>query len=675
MTIVVVAIVLAGPSLIACSQSPDGLAACLRQRVVEAGLLPADQPAVVVASPQVEPGVQAPAAPPAAAEAEATLAVATAPAPTLLRAEPDGSLVIAGTGGPGAKIEVFANGEPLGATTAEPSGDWVVVPETRLEPGGVEITIGEAGSEARAEQSFVVVVDPGRRAEPLVVATKPGEASAVLQGLPLAPEPEEVAAAPESQATAPEPAPRVKVVAPDAAPSRSAAKEPAPTQPAAVDEPQPAASVADVAPEAIEPAPQPTPVPVVITPPSIDAIEIDGEANFFAGGGSEGATIRLYVNDRFVADSEVVGGRWLVEATDVLAQPSQRVRIDVLKPGTAEVAARAEVNFEIDLPAAESEPRVAEDQPEAEVAPPAVEDEPVALPTPVVEAGPQAGPAPPAVAPAEPEAAPRPELTAVAEPSDGAPDPAAAPAPDSTVVATSEAVPAAGAQKDLLVAAQVQPKGPADRDLAGAEKPPADVVTVPNLAQPAKEPGQPDEKGIDTADVPDAAATTPKPLAPSRKPAAMEPKGTAMEPKPTVVEPKPAPAATPAPSEPPPVPQVATMPEPEPAEESAATPALPPAPEQEAKPATPPTTIASVPPGEDEIPTLKAVPIGDPESMRFASGKAIIRRGDNLWSIARRVYGTGLKYTTIYRANKDQIRSPSRIYPGQVFDLPLVSDE
>ncbi len=67
---------------------------------------------------------------------------------------------------------------------------------------------------------------------------------------------------------------------------------------------------------------------------------------------------------------------------------------------------------------------------------------------------------------------------------------------------------------------------------------------------------------------------------------------------------------------------------------------------------------------------MVAVSVGDPESARFASGKAIIRRGDNLWTIARRVYGRGIRYTTIYDANTAQIRDPDRIYPGQVFDLP-----
>ena len=64
------------------------------------------------------------------------------------------------------------------------------------------------------------------------------------------------------------------------------------------------------------------------------------------------------------------------------------------------------------------------------------------------------------------------------------------------------------------------------------------------------------------------------------------------------------------------------------------------------------------------IPTMTAVPVGDPEMQRFASGKAIIRRGDNLWTIARRVYGEGIKYTMIWTANTEQIGDPDMIYPG-----------
>ena len=48
----------------------------------------------------------------------------------------------------------------------------------------------------------------------------------------------------------------------------------------------------------------------------------------------------------------------------------------------------------------------------------------------------------------------------------------------------------------------------------------------------------------------------------------------------------------------------------------------------------------------------------------------VVRPGTSLWRIARRLYGTGFAYTYIYEANKDQIRDPDMIYPGQMFALP-----
>lgn len=55
----------------------------------------------------------------------------------------------------------------------------------------------------------------------------------------------------------------------------------------------------------------------------------------------------------------------------------------------------------------------------------------------------------------------------------------------------------------------------------------------------------------------------------------------------------------------------------------------------------------------------------------LVSKRVIIRQGDNLWTISRRMYGSGFRYTTIFQANADQIVNPDLIYPGQVFQLPL----
>ena len=46
-------------------------------------------------------------------------------------------------------------------------------------------------------------------------------------------------------------------------------------------------------------------------------------------------------------------------------------------------------------------------------------------------------------------------------------------------------------------------------------------------------------------------------------------------------------------------------------------------------------------------------------------------RGDCLWKIAKRFYGSGAKYTVIYNANRGVIGgNPNLLYPGQVLTIP-----
>jgi nucleoid-associated protein YgaU len=71
--------------------------------------------------------------------------------------------------------------------------------------------------------------------------------------------------------------------------------------------------------------------------------------------------------------------------------------------------------------------------------------------------------------------------------------------------------------------------------------------------------------------------------------------------------------------------------------------------------------------------TTEAAPATQQPIVTGAS--VIIRRGDNLWRISRRMLGKGIRYTTIYEANRDQIQDPSLIYPGQVFNVPGAEGE
>lgn len=60
----------------------------------------------------------------------------------------------------------------------------------------------------------------------------------------------------------------------------------------------------------------------------------------------------------------------------------------------------------------------------------------------------------------------------------------------------------------------------------------------------------------------------------------------------------------------------------------------------------------------------------EPAEAALASGKLVVQPGNSLWRISRLTYGEGIRYTLIYAANRERIRDPDLIYPGQVLALP-----
>jgi nucleoid-associated protein YgaU len=76
---------------------------------------------------------------------------------------------------------------------------------------------------------------------------------------------------------------------------------------------------------------------------------------------------------------------------------------------------------------------------------------------------------------------------------------------------------------------------------------------------------------------------------------------------------------------------------------------------------------------EGRVTAVLALPFerATPEDLAEVGPRSVIvQPGNSLWRIARRLYGSGWQYTVIYSANREQIRDPDVIYPGQVFDLP-----
>lgn len=59
-----------------------------------------------------------------------------------------------------------------------------------------------------------------------------------------------------------------------------------------------------------------------------------------------------------------------------------------------------------------------------------------------------------------------------------------------------------------------------------------------------------------------------------------------------------------------------------------------------------------------------------PAADAAAPVSVVVQPGNNLWTLARLHYGSGVLYTQIFTANSDLIGDPNLIYPGQIFRLP-----
>lgn len=51
-----------------------------------------------------------------------------------------------------------------------------------------------------------------------------------------------------------------------------------------------------------------------------------------------------------------------------------------------------------------------------------------------------------------------------------------------------------------------------------------------------------------------------------------------------------------------------------------------------------------------------------------------VQPGATLWAIAEEQWGDGIRYVSVFEANRDLIRDPDLIYPGQVFRIPQTTD-
>ncbi len=407
----------------------------------------ADTPAAAPAgAPEAEAAASAPPDPAPEPAGETAPAALPVPAFDLVRLEPGGAALVAGTAAPGASVSVLVDAEVAAETMASDRGEFVAM--FTLPP-----------SAATRLMTLLAVAPDGRRTtspEPVMLAPAP------------APQP------PEASAPEPSPAP--------AAPGGTAAEAPAAPEPSAAPEPPPAAILlgGDAAEVLTPPAAAPAPVAVA-------AISYTGEGGVrIAGTATPGTTIRLYLDNVPLAEMaagayggwggtlpEIAPGLYTLRADEIGAEGQVLSRFET--PFQRETPERLAEVLGIPLPEAEAaagappaaavaEAAVPEAPPEP---PPAPLAETAPVPEPTPESAPAPGPAGEALAAADP--APGPEPLSEPEPERAAPAPGApgafAPAPEPAPVAAppapEEATPPAPAVAATGTPAAVPPSPPA----------------------------------------------------------------------------------------------------------------------------------------------------------------------------------------------------------------------
>jgi nucleoid-associated protein YgaU len=75
-------------------------------------------------------------------------------------------------------------------------------------------------------------------------------------------------------------------------------------------------------------------------------------------------------------------------------------------------------------------------------------------------------------------------------------------------------------------------------------------------------------------------------------------------------------------------------------------------------------------PFKREAPEVLRPPAPDASATTPPIRAVTVQTGDTLWAISRERYGRGILYVRVFEANRDSIRDPDLIYPGQVFTIP-----
>jgi nucleoid-associated protein YgaU len=274
----------------------------------------------------------------------------TAPSFDVVRAEGNGSIVIAGRSAPGAKVEILSGKSVLGASTAGAEGDFAIVLDDPLKPGDYQLVLRATtpASVAMSKETAVVSIPEHQNGQVLALVEAPGQPSRLIT----VPKPEKAAAA--------APAPAAPASAQPGTAKGTSKQQPAATQPSSDGTKQAGSGNAGAGQETAASDAKPTGEGTAQPPAkastaqsgnaqpqvSVEAVEIEGNKIFVAGVADPGSTVRVYANDMVLGEAKTSPvGRFLVESIHELAVGDYIIRADMLAPDGVKVAARAAVPF------------------------------------------------------------------------------------------------------------------------------------------------------------------------------------------------------------------------------------------------------------------------------------------------------------------------------------------
>ncbi|NEJ88072.1 LysM peptidoglycan-binding domain-containing protein [Rhizobium leguminosarum] len=253
------------------------------------------------------------------------------PAFDVLRVEPDGSTVIAGSAEPNGKLEVLDGEKVVTTANVDASGDFAAVLDDPLPAGDHQLVLKFTGKDGKStlseEVATISVPKDGNGANLLAMVSKPGAASRIITapkaGTEVADASNPMAPPVDKPATGESSAAPTATVAPTGELALQAPNL-TDTSSAGAATPSDKANVPDV---------------------MVNAVEIEGNKIFIAGTTRPNAKVIGYADDSLVGqDTAGSDGHFVIDGVVALSVGDHKIRVDVVDPA-GKVIVRAAVNF------------------------------------------------------------------------------------------------------------------------------------------------------------------------------------------------------------------------------------------------------------------------------------------------------------------------------------------